>query len=74
MFNYREGLGKEDDHIPEKFFLNEFSYGEHKGAVVERTDFKQYMNKYYRERNWDTETSRLTNEVLKELGLGFTIS
>jgi len=74
MFNYREGFRKEDDHIPEKFFRNEFSYGEYKGAIVERSDFKQYMNKYYQERNWDPETSRPKDEVLKELGLEFTIT
>ncbi|MDT8400855.1 MAG: aldehyde ferredoxin oxidoreductase family protein, partial [Bacteroidales bacterium] len=34
MFNYREGFRRADDTIPEKFFNNEFSYGDHKGAIV----------------------------------------
>ncbi|MDZ7738769.1 MAG: aldehyde ferredoxin oxidoreductase family protein, partial [Bacteroidales bacterium] len=39
MFNYREGFRRKDDTIPEKFFNNEFTVGEHKGAIVEREEF-----------------------------------
>ena len=74
MFNYREGFRREDDSIPEKFFRNEFSYGDHKGAIVERSDFKEHMNNYYKERKWDPETSRPTNKTLKDLGLEFTLA
>ncbi|MFW5962911.1 MAG: aldehyde ferredoxin oxidoreductase family protein [Bacteroidota bacterium] len=73
MFNYREGFRREDDSIPEKFFRNEFSYGDHKGAIVERNDFTSYMDKYYEERRWDKKTSRPNDEVLKELELEFTL-
>ncbi len=74
MFNYREGFRKQDDVIPEKFFSHEFSYGDHKGAIVEREDFHQYMKKYYQERGWDLKTSRPMEETLQELGLEFTMS
>ena len=74
MFNYREGFRREDDTIPEKFFQHEFSYGDHKGAIVERDDFREFMDKYYKERNWDLVSSKPDEEALNELGLEFTIS
>ncbi|MFO7852950.1 MAG: aldehyde ferredoxin oxidoreductase family protein [Bacteroidota bacterium] len=73
MFNYREGFRRRDDSIPEKFFKNEFTYGDHKGAIVKREDFVNDLDKYYESRNWDKETSRPADDVLKELNLEFTI-
>lgn len=73
MFNYREGFRRRDDSIPKKFFKNEFTYGDHKGAIVKREDFVNDLDKYYESRNWDKETSRPANDVLRELNLEFTI-
>lgn len=73
MFNYREGFTRADDTIPEKFFQHAFQYGDHKGAIVERGDFKNNMDDYYRKRGWDPTTSRPSDAVLQELGLAFTL-
>lgn len=73
MFNYREGFRREDDTIPEKFFNNEFTYGEHKGAIVERDEFNENLDEYYESRGWDKETSKPDDKVLRDLKLGFTI-
>ncbi|TFH35656.1 MAG: aldehyde:ferredoxin oxidoreductase, partial [Bacteroidia bacterium] len=73
MFNYRDGFRREDDTIPEKFFVNKFTYGEHAGAIVDREVFRENMDRYYTDRGWDTETSRPLNDTLEKLGLGFVI-
>ena len=53
MFNYREGFRREDDTIPEKFFKNKFTVGEHAGAIVKRDEFKTNMDNYYTSRGWN---------------------
>ena len=73
MFNYREGFRREDDTIPEKFFNNEFSYGDHKGAIVERDEFNENLDEYYQSRGWNKKTSKPEDKVLKDLDLGFTV-
>lgn len=73
MFNYREGFRRKDDTIPEKFFNNEFTYGEHKGAIVERDEFNENLDEYYESRGWDKGSSKPADKVLTDLNLGFTI-
>jgi len=73
MFNYREGFRRVDDTIPEKFFNNEFTYGEHKGAIVERDEFNSNLDRYYESRGWNLNTSKPEDNVLRELNLEFTI-
>jgi len=73
MFNYREGFSRVDDSIPEKFFNNKFTYGEHSGAFVDREEFNNNLDKYYESRGWDKETSRPVDDVLRDLNLEFTI-
>ena len=73
MFNYRDGFRREDDSIPEKFFNNKFTFGDHAGAIVDRDKFRENMDKYYEDRGWDMETSKPTVETLKSLDLDFTI-
>ncbi|MFO7755747.1 MAG: aldehyde ferredoxin oxidoreductase family protein [Bacteroidales bacterium] len=73
MFNYREGFRRKDDTIPEKFFNNEFTYGDHKGAIVERDEFNENLDEYYESRGWDKKTSKPADKVLTDLNLDFTI-
>lgn len=73
MFNYREGFRRIDDSIPEKFFKNEFTYGDHKGAIVKRDEFNDNLDRYYESRGWNLITSRPEDDVLSELNLEFTI-
>lgn len=73
MFNYREGFVKADDSIPQKFFEQEFKYGEHKGAIVDKETFAKNLDEYYSGRGWDIKTSRPKDETLKDLDLEFTI-
>ncbi len=73
MFNYREGFRREDDTIPEKFFKNKFTVGEHAGAIVKRDEFKTNMDNYYTSRGWNLETSKPEDETLKGLGMNFAV-
>jgi aldehyde:ferredoxin oxidoreductase len=73
MFNYRDGFRREDDTIPEKFFVNKFTYGEHAGAIVERDVFRSNMDKYYTDRGWDPATSKPLDDTLRRLGLDFAV-
>ena len=74
MFNYREGFDVNDDTLPAKFFENKFTIGDHKGAIVNKNEFKRDLTNYYKLRGWDTKTSKPKDETLKDLDLEFTIS
>ncbi len=73
MMNYREGFNKDDDVLPNRFYTNKFSLGPEKGAVVNKKEFSNLLDDYYRQRGWDVTTSKPTNEKLDELGLTFLI-
>ena len=73
MMNYREGFDKNDDVLPERFYTNKFTEGPQKGAVVNRNEFEEILENYYLDRGWDINTSRPTNNKLKELGLDYLI-
>ncbi|MFP4025579.1 MAG: aldehyde ferredoxin oxidoreductase family protein [Thiohalospira sp.] len=72
MFNYREGFDRNDDALPPKFFENKFTFGEHKGAIVNKNKFEKDLTSYYKERGWDINTSKPKEETLKALNLDFT--
>lgn len=74
MFNYREGFDINDDTLPPKFFENKFTVGEHKGAIVDKKEFKKNLSDYYKLRNWDVKSSKPKDETLKDLDLEFTIT
>ncbi len=70
-FNCREGFGRADDVIPDRFFEEPLSFGPHRGAVLKREEFEKTLTEYYAERGWDTKTGRPTPAKLKSLGLDF---
>ncbi|MCD6452106.1 MAG: aldehyde ferredoxin oxidoreductase family protein [Acidobacteria bacterium] len=72
-FNYREGFRREDDEIPERFFTEPLTIGPRKGAVIKRDQFKELLDKYYRERGWDVKTTKPSPAKLRALGLDFII-
>lgn len=69
MFNYREGFRREDDWLPDRFFEDAFTVGPKKGAVLDRTKFRDMLTQYYKNRGWDPETTKPSDSKLKELGL-----
>jgi len=73
MFNYREGFSRQDDRLPERFFKDAHTYGKGKDILASHDDFNRWIESYYNERAWDSETSKPMNEKLKQLGLDFTL-
>jgi aldehyde:ferredoxin oxidoreductase len=73
MFNYREGFRREDDKLPERFFEEPLTIGSEKGAVLNREEFNEMLDQYYRKRGWDPKTTKPDKSKLDELGLSFAL-
>ena len=69
MFNYREGFRREDDRLPDRFFEDAFTIGPKKGSVLDRAKFDAMLTQYYKDRGWDSETTKPGESKLRELGL-----
>ena len=65
LFNIREGLTKDLDTLPPRFFNEPLKEGPSRGRVVE---LDQMMEDYYMVRGWD-EDGVPVEEKLQELGL-----
>ncbi|HID20421.1 MAG TPA: aldehyde ferredoxin oxidoreductase [Methanophagales archaeon] len=48
LYNLREGFSKEDDILPERFFEERVN-----GRVIDREEFLNTLDEYYRMRGWD---------------------
>ena len=70
LFNLREGLGRKDDTLPDRFFTLPIHDGPSKGAVVNREDFDKEIGEYYALWGWD-EQGVPTKGALDDLGIGF---
>jgi len=55
LFNLREGLGRKDDTLPDRFFSLPIHDGPSKGAVVNREDFEKEIEAYYALWGWTSE-------------------
>jgi aldehyde:ferredoxin oxidoreductase len=73
MFNVREGFGREDDRLPDRFFEEPLTIGPGAGAVLDRDEFGKAQDEYYQTRGWDPKTTKPTKAKLESLGLSFTI-
>lgn len=74
IFNAREGFAREDDWLPERFFIDAPTHGPAKGIIVNREEFSKTLDAYYAERNWDPQTAAPRQEKIQELGLDFTLN
>jgi aldehyde:ferredoxin oxidoreductase len=73
-YNVREGLTREDDHYPPRFYnepVNASGEGSADGPVLSKDFMNRLLSIYYGLRGWDTETGSPTGKTLKELGLDF---
>ena len=48
LYNVREGFGKEDDILPDRFFEEKVN-----GRVIDKEEFLKTLDEYYRMRGWD---------------------
>jgi aldehyde:ferredoxin oxidoreductase len=69
LFNAREGIGRKDDTLPDRFTKEPMPEGPGKGQVV---DLEPMLDDYYKLRGWDLETGLPTKKTIKRLGLEWT--
>jgi aldehyde:ferredoxin oxidoreductase len=69
MFDVRQGVTRETDILPKKFFEKPLTKGKYEGAVLDREKFEHMKDEYYEGRGWDKTTGIPTREKLVELGL-----
>ena len=53
VYNNREGLGPEDDTLPDRFFDEAISEGPKKGQKLDRATFRRVIDTYYQMMGWD---------------------
>ncbi len=75
-FNIKNGFGREDDRLPDRFFKDKVLYGPTEGETLSRKEFEEELDRYYDTRGWNEEgiplktTLKRLNltDVAKELG------
>lgn len=67
-FNIREGFGKKDDALPERFFKESVPEGPVKGHPIRTQDFDKMLSEYYELSGWDGKGVP-KREKLLEMGL-----
>jgi len=68
-FNCREGFTAADDVLPERFYTEPLTVGEHAGAIVTREEAQKTIRDYYVARGWDASSGVPTKTKLEELSL-----
>jgi len=70
VFNAREGVGKEADVLPAKFF-EPLVGGSSDGIALGERELKRALDTYYAMAGWDVTTGIPTVAKLEELGIGW---
>jgi aldehyde:ferredoxin oxidoreductase len=69
-FNAREGIGRESDVLPRKFF-KPLKGGPTDGVAVGKTEVQQALDTYYAIAGWDVAKGIPTRAKLEELGIAW---
>ena len=69
LFNAREGIGREAYTLPKKMFDRPLEGGRSDGFHLDRDEWKQALEDYYRLNQWDVETGYPRRDKLEKLGL-----
>ena len=67
-FDVREGMTKEDDCLPRRFF-SPFTSGPLEGVNIDEQELKQAIETYYAMMGWDKVNGAPTLAKLQELGI-----
>ena len=70
-FNAREGIDRSHDKLSEKLFKKGLKGGKSDGLQLDRAQFEQALDEYYRQNDWDVETGIPTRYKLEELDLAW---
>jgi aldehyde:ferredoxin oxidoreductase len=53
LYNLREGLGREEDRLPDRFYETPVAAGPQEGAVLDRGKFEESVSTFYEMMGWD---------------------
>jgi len=73
LYNAREGIGRQQDTLPDRFFDSALQGGPSNGWKIPREEFDAAVAEYYHQSGWDPETGCPTPQTLQRLGLGWAI-
>jgi aldehyde:ferredoxin oxidoreductase len=68
LFNVREGFGRKDDWLPERFF-EPFASGRLAGVAIDRDQLDRALTTYYEMMGWDAAEGHPHPWKLAELGI-----
>jgi len=70
-YNAREGIGREADTLPKKFYKQGLKGGRSDGYKIDQDTWQEMVDTYYDLAGWHVETGTPTQEKLASLGLGW---
>jgi aldehyde:ferredoxin oxidoreductase len=70
-FNAREGIGREADTLPKKFFNRPLEGGKSEGQTLDYARWREAVDTYYDMCGWDVQTGYPTRKKLEALDLGW---
>jgi len=70
VFNLREGIGPEQDRLPDRVY-EPIGSGPNKGVKLSKQEVEAAKQAYYRMRDWDSTTGWPSQEKLEELDIGW---
>jgi len=68
VLNYREGLTKDDDRLPEVLH-RPLQNGKLKGQKIDKEQFREFLETYYEAMGWDPKTGYPTRGTLAQLDI-----
>jgi aldehyde:ferredoxin oxidoreductase len=69
VFNVREGINREHDRLPEKFYRKSLQGGPSDGWKIDKSEIEAALEEYYRQSGWDIESGSPTPQTLAQLDL-----
>ena len=72
VFNAREGIDRNQDQLPVKFFQKPLKGGPTDGWKIDPSEFEAALEEYYRQCGWDIKSGVPLRKTLDRLGLNWT--
>jgi aldehyde:ferredoxin oxidoreductase len=73
IFNAREGINRNQDQLPVKFYQKSLKGGTTDGWKIDKSEFEAALKEYYRQCGWDMASGEPTRETLGRLGLSWVL-
>jgi aldehyde:ferredoxin oxidoreductase len=73
VFNAREGINRNQDQLPVKFYQKPLKGGLTDGWKIDKSEFEAALEEYYRQCGWDIESGAPMRDTLERLGLSWVL-